>query len=817
MKNIKTLSRLTALALVFVMLFSLLVACEPDENNENLVPDDFEIVTIKVTANTPVATIKGDETVTLSVEVTGTENTAYTWTTVPEGILTISADNVVSISPDANLTANKKVSVIATSVADPDVSASKSFIVQAPTTEGSVGALTSEMIEHIGNASITVTGTVTDYYEDLLDVTNNDQTSYDTFVKMTDGKWIGIWGVTGSNKTITDYYRRDDESAEVKDENGEWGKPVDKLYIGKNNTLVAEPVKNNRTYVLWNSRHLWNHLGELDVNRFTQIEDTNEYKYTLDVTDIDDLYLMTYLSYCLTPMMSETLATIVFTVENGAITKMRAQTEMLYYVGSEIIDTAKDAERVTYTIAEFTFSDVGTTVIEDPEGYEAPQYAEKLEAALNNLKNATNYTFEIVDTQTRVPSSDAGDYEMMSVSGDKGASMLAALATSFPYANTKSASGTIGEKAFVVDDKIVIKKTGKYSYGMDDKLYHTEYYGFKTRDDSSYEEFYYDPDAKGFVGDKIWLGNMMEDYLPTFELSANIFQCVSYNMVDGLYTFTLREGAAMMDVASVLAPYGYAKNAKQSINGGGMTVVVTEDGGLKSVSFPYDISDIYAGIYTISFKNVGTTTLQTYELNGEEVGVFDNYIPRVVPTSWSAFEDDSYYHKHTTLCENYGGCSIKDAQGEITGWDHSAHTKTLDLIIKDLFGASASKVPAPNVFTDAFGDTMSSAVGFNWKEGAVAGTYIDYIAFNLQADDYDRNENYYEEAIARITAALTELGYTVDQANTDVIGGDGAYSDRTITFITEGKDGAPGVQIVIENNRTSHFFVRIYKAGEWKL
>ncbi len=825
MKNVKTISRLTALLLAVIMVFTMLVACneeppapapvDPDTGSQTPTPPASIVITMK--AEPSVSTIAGEETVKVVATVEGTDNKAVTFTTEPAGILNVTADGVVSIAPDANLTRNKKVTVIATSVEDGKVTAAKSFIVQAPVKEGQVGELTSDMLQAIGNASISVTGTVVDYYQDLLQAANSYEMSYDTFVKMVDGKWVGTWNATptpdnpdAAERAVTEFYRRDDVGAEVQDVNGEWGKAIEKIYIGKDNTMVASPVKNNRTSVLWDSQHLWNHLGELDVNRFSQIEDTNEYEYTLDPTDVDDLYFMTYISYFLTPMMTETMNKLIVTVENGAITKMVAETEKIYRVGSEVTDTSQDAESLSYTIATFTFSDIGTTVVEDPVGYEAPEYAEKLSAALEALKNATNYTYSVVDVTTQAPSTDSGDYEMeMSATASSGATMMETLSTGFPYTNYKSASGTVGEIGFVVDGNIVIAKTGQYSYSMDGKNYHTEYYGYKDNGNNTYDEFYYDPDAQGFVGDKIWLGNVKDNLQPSFVLSANIFEFGSYDARNGLYTFYLREGAATADVAKVLSPYYYAKNAASSISESSLKLVVTEQGTVKQVVYSYNINDMYYGYFTIDYKNIGTTVFQTYGSEENVKNVFDNYIPRVIPTSWSAFTDDDYYYLHTTLCENYGGC--QDADGN---WDHSAHTKTVDVIISELFGEDAASVPSPDVFTNAFGDTMSTAVGYNWKDGEVAGTYVDYLAFNLSCDDYERNDNYYEDAIARITEALYELGFTIDNPNTDTVGKPGAYSDRTISFV---KEGNPGVQIVIENNRTAHFFVRIYKAGEWKL
>ncbi len=828
MKNAKTISRLTALLLALVMVFFTLAACDngeeptPTPGTDPTPTPPAATVTVAVTATPNAVYISGNETVQLTATVSGSENTAVTYATEPAGYLNVSETGVVSVNPEATLTRNTKVSVIATSVADSTAKASKSFIVKAPVKDGVVGELTSAMLQEIGNMSITVTGKVTDYYQDLLQVTNSYETSYDTFVKMMEGKWEGTWNESNNaDKAVTTTYRRNDVSAEVMDENGEWGKPIEMIYIGKDNTMVAEPVKTDRRNpVLWSSQHLWNHLGELDVNRFVQIEDTNRYEFTLDPTNEDEVYFMTYLSYFLTPMMYETFNKLIVTVEGGKITKLTAQTQQLYYVGSEIVDTAKDAESLTYTIAEFVFSDIGTTIVNDPVGFDAPEHADKLTAALEALKGAENYTYSIADVTTRRPVSDSGDYEMASAVGTgSGASMMALLSSTFPYANYRSAGGTIGEVAWVVDGNVIIAKTSKYDYGMDDKLYRTEYTGYKDNGDGTYDSFYYDPDANGFVGNRRYYGNIQDDHQPSFVLSPNIFQYGGHDAINHVYTFILREGAATTDVAKVLSPYSYAKNAEATISSNAMTLKVSEDGQLKSITYSYNINDMYYGYYTISYKNIGTTEYASYGTEGDEHHVFDNYIRREIPTSWSAFTDTSYYYLHTNQCNKYSptACEVLGPDGEHIGWDHSAHHKTVDGIMQDLFGADAAYIPSPDVFTTAFGDTMSTYVGFNYREGAVANTYIDYVSFNMSAIDYESNDNYYQDAIERIKTALAGLGYTVDTANTNMVG-NGVTSDRFISFVKEASEaGAPGVQIVIENNRTAHFFIRIYKAGEWKL
>ncbi len=836
MKNIKTLSRLTALLLAFVMVFCLLVACEevpvtPDGDNTTdnggntgntgdtgdtgntgdtgTTPNPpAPKVGVSVTADKSV--LNPGETATLTVSVSNTDNKEVTWSVSPAGILAVGEGNIVSIVKDVEI--NTKVIVTATSVADTNASASKTFIVNPPVIEGQKGQLTSEAIAALGNNSITVTGTVKDIYQNFNDSTYNSTTSYDTFVKMTEGKWVGTWGITGRPSTsVTEYFRKG-ETDGLKDEYGDIGHQLEMIYIGKNNEMVVTKVMSSKEKsVIWESRHLWNCLEELDVNKFEYDIDSGLYVFQLDWTNPDqeelmrEAYLMTYLSYCLTPMMTETLETIMFELdENHNIVKMIAETSKIYTAAGEQIDDASKAETLQYTIFECTFSNIGTTVIEDPKGYDAPENVELLEAALKKLQEATNYTYQIVDRTTQAPSGDSGDYEIMSgTTASQGPSYMAdgETAATFPndYVNKTTGTGTVGSIGRVTADAIVISSTIQYSYSMDGKNFRTEYTGYKNNGNGTYDMFEFDATAGGFVGKRLYTGTFA-DILPTFELSANIFEWTGMTSIEGkkVYSFTLREDAAARDVALELCISRYANNADASISDGSVTVRVDEDGNLVDVSIAYNSNDIYYGIYTVKYSKIGTTEIVD--------GAFSNYAPRVLPTSWSAYTDGSYYHLHTTLCTKYG-CYNEDT-GE---YDHSSHTATVDVILNNIFGEEAASIPTPDVFIKVLGDGISQAVSFNYKEGDAEGEWCEFLSFNVTCLDYDTNDNYYMDAINAIEAELNKLGFVMDEANTDLVGGDGRNSSRWATFVKG------DIQIVFENIHTKYFYVDIYHTGDWLL
>ena len=126
------------------------------------------------------------------------------------------ADNVLSVKEGATIKFDTPVTVTATAKADRNATASKTITIIAPVVEGRVGDLTSEMIQALGNPSITVTGTLTDVYFDNYQSYLNSETVYDMIVEMEEGKWKGAWRVAGDIDYITDSYRRGEKDG-VKD------------------------------------------------------------------------------------------------------------------------------------------------------------------------------------------------------------------------------------------------------------------------------------------------------------------------------------------------------------------------------------------------------------------------------------------------------------------------------------------------------------------------------------------------------------------------------------------------------------------------
>ncbi|MGN1207257.1 MAG: hypothetical protein ACI4SP_03055, partial [Eubacteriales bacterium] len=458
MKKSSILRSLIALLIVLTMILPILASCgddtpvDPnpgdttaDAGNNGGEQQQPAIIEVKVTSEK--SKIADDETLPLTVSVTGTDNTDYTWTTSPEGILEI-VDNVATIKNP--VTIDTLVTVTATSVADPTVSGKKTIIVKAPFIEGQVGELTSDMIAALGNSSITAEGTLTDYYEDFNNSANSSSNKYSIKVEMDENAWKGTWYVMGQADTaIVDLYRQG-ETDGINDAYGNSGHGLNRVYINKNNEVASSLVKDYMSIpAVWEAQHLWNHLGNLNVNKFEYNVEENRYEYQPDLTDESDLYLLTYLAISLTPMLEDTLVNFYLVVEDGQVTKMVAETEKLF----QGADTQEDADAMSYTTIELTFSNVGTTVVSDPAPFDAPEYADYLAAALANMQAATNYTYRVKDQTVYEPSIDSGEYQVEST----GSSTQLAADTN-PYRDYVSAVGTVGSVGYVTVDAILIEE-----------------------------------------------------------------------------------------------------------------------------------------------------------------------------------------------------------------------------------------------------------------------------------------------------------------------------------------------------------------------
>ena len=768
---------------------------------DNSVFDEKEIIVKapsslgSITIGASKDTISEGEEILLTAIVTGVEDTTYTWSVSHEDLVKIE-NNVLkligTVKVDTNITITCKAN------GDESLFKSKTITVKAPIIPGQVGELTSDLISEVANSSITLSGVVTDKFTDFNNTFNSTTTKMDSLVMMSEGRWFGQWNFQHDVENIIANNYRKGEQDGIKNANGVSGHALEELFINKNNEVDAKMIKDYRSIpAVWEEQHLWNHLGNLSIDKFSYNAETLRYEYNINVNNIDDLYLMTYLSFCLTPMLEDTLHYFAFGIEDGKITKIYARTEILYY-GSE---TADGATAMSYTEVELNVQNVGTTVVPNPEAFEAPEHVELLQLAIQKMQAATNYTYRATDTTTSAPSGDSGDYEI-SVNATTGATAKLAPRTTLlggvssnKVANNTSATGTVGEFGQVTENVILIANTGKYSYGMDDKLYHTEYYGFKQNDDNTYDEFEYQTrkdhvsgETSGSLTGTRKISGTISELLPKFEFSANLFEFVGTKGTGSntTYIFVLREGAITRDIAMEVSMHSYAEDAASSTDAL-VTIVVDGNGNLVSTKYPYNLTGVYYGVIETKYSNVGTTEL--------EEDTFDDYVPRVWRTSWDQYTCKYYSPEHTSF----------------TSRDENAA-----VVLNAVFGEHAVDLPSPQIFLEIF-DDMVFGPFFNYRENGTDAEgntiYKDNVSINVQSSEYDENSRItnYEELMNELITALQEVGYTLDQSNTDTSGGESGYGDRYVV-LTKGQ-----IEIVITNNQTKHLSIYFYHLGDWIL
>lgn len=785
MKRLLTISKKVAVFVCIAIAALVMAGCKDKNKKPTTVIENVQI-TLEVSADQ----IKFGEEVKLTVTVTGSKNTGHTVKVTESGKevdYAVVENDVLKLTKD--VTIDKFITVTVTADADKTKTAVKTLTVKAPVIEGQVGDLTSELIKEIANPNITFTGIVTDTYTDLNNKRNNSIKEYESTVKMNDGKWYGTWNPKDDPTVVTtDTYLKGEKDG-VTDQYGNVGHTMEYEYVNKNNEVTKSYVKDYKSIpAVWEAQHLWNHLGQLNVNKFTYDAKNEVYKYNRS-TEEDD-YLLTYFAVSLTPMLgtSETLVDFYLKIENGHITEILGQTVVLYDGSVDV--KPQDASTVAYTTVSLKISDLGTTTIGGVKAYDAPQNADKLTAALAKMSTLRNYTFEALETQTYAPSTDDSDYELNSVSSNVNSKRALSI-----Y-NYTSSTGKVGVYGQVTENAVLYETTSKYDYTMDGKDYVVEFSGLKQVSDGNYDEFEFNASKSVelnetvFEGTKRYYGNMF-DKLPSFDMSANIFEFVtSFQGKSGetYYRFELREQLITRDVAIAVSAHPYAVDGERD-NQHKTTITVDSNGYVVQTVYPYNLaSGTYLGYITTTYDKFNETTL--------EEGIFDNYIERQIKTTWDQY-DVMYYHPTYTT-------------------DYTEEAKA-DVVFKKYLGASQyNNLPSPTLFLEIFGDNVSGPF-FDYQNRGTseAPDYHEWLGITVKTERCDENyqvpEEIFQEIKAELDAKLGAIGYKLDQANTDISGGETGYGDYYLCYYKG------DVQIVIETNHTRFFWIDFYKLGDWTL
>lgn len=771
----KNLIKKLFLVIVFVLVFAVSSCSEKPEDPNT--PTDTPVTpvvpekVVKISLTTSAETIKEDETVDLTVVVEGTDDLTYTYT--------VSNDNLVQITNDkltikTTPTIDTIVTITATSNADKTKKASKTIKVIAPVIEGQVGELTSDMITEIGDASVTLTGVVQDIYIDYNSSDNNKQTSYNYTVEMEEGKWKGVWYAEGlEGNKVTNAYRKGAD--EVTNANGITGHSVEQSFINKNNEVEVKKVTDTTsTPSVWETQHLWNHLGNLNVNKFEYDAENEVYEYKLTPSNTDELYFMTYLSVSLTPMLSDTFVKLYLKVSNGKVTTLMAQTDSVLY-GAD----PENPDAISYTTVSMDFSKIGTTEVKDPEAYDAPLYADLLTKALENMKKAESYTFKAQDFTTYSPEMNPDDYETSTMSVAKNPFGFRGKKVQ----NNTSSVGVVGTVGRITKDAALFAETSKYSFSISGEDYKTEYFGYKQNDQNSFDKFEYQKAKDTLVGIRRYNGNF-KSVLPQFDFSAGIFEYMGQTMEAGklVHKFVLRSTEITRTIAQEISCYQYANCAESSVSKI-LTITVDDEGNLVSTTYPYSITQgTYLGFVKTTYLNVNKTTL--------DADLFDGYIPREVKTTWEHYMMQSYSPSH-------GANQIE---------------VTAAVALSQAFGDKAAAIPSPKLFTDILGDALNGPF-FEWEkvdedENGKA-IYHPTFSINAQSTEYDENSTItnYDELMDQFEEALTKVGYKISLANSTTTN----PLNRYVTFVNG------DITIVFFNNGTKNIFIDFYITGDWTL
>ena len=703
----------------------------------------------------------------------------------------------------ATLSDSVDVTITVTSTANPAVKESVTIRVKP-------SGLTSTMLRKIANPNITVSGTFTDVYgttKTTYDYTIKMNSSEDEGGNVTAGAWSATWNKKGSQNVLSDNYKLGENDALIQ------------AYIDKNNKIANKTVKDTNGIVLkWSEQHYWNHLDYFANNykKFVYDDEVGAYRYNAEYgryeldtntwTNVyipsEDEYHLKYIAWSMTPALEKQFYDfyVFLNADETAIDRIEGRTypNPIYATDSD----GNATEILTgyyYTSATMYFTEIGTTVVEDPKPYQidtTQDYYKKLTEAIAKAKNMTNYSFAVVKTTMSAPSLNPDDYDIGGTTGgDTGSSGSASGqgvydGTIKPY-YYRSTSGVVGYLGVVTPDAILINETMKYESSLDDYVYRTDPYGYKQNSDGTYDEFEYDFDNRVLKGTRKRTGNIAS-VLPDFDISPAIFELTHTSVVNGtenefIYTFALRDSEIGDSVARSLCLDDYAHFAIVDAENP-FTIIVDENANITNVRFAYDI-DGESGVYETVFTDFGTSKLPA--------GTFDNYEARVIPQKWSDFTKVRIY--------------IFDGTTEPKEIYVDSAT-AIDI----MFGAErAANVPAPTVFSKIFDDNLKGL----WSD--VLAAYRDangdvkiHYALKIAAtsDNVDENGKItdLEKKIDDLTLALSQLGFECDYGNSYGV----AHSERYIVaFASE----ELGLQIKIENNNSGNFWITIYNYGDYKI
>ncbi len=529
-------------------------------------------ITIGISGQSEVRS-EGDRTFTATVN--GTSNKAVTWS-ITDG------EEYATIDGNGKLTAkkvsdDKLVTVKATSVEDPSVSAIKRITITAKPelTQSMLDALDGDKLGFEGYLVVNLYSIATGKFYSSI--------SYDIKTAMDGTNWYAQYQMA-SGVASDLYYQNHEGIASL----------VSVSFM--NDESFTPMLDDDNSPISWEASGLYNNFKNLSEADFNPPDDKT-WRLTYHGAD-ENLAQRIVASACPYDFVAKNFSLIV---EDGEVAGIYAESQDDYSVAAQYI------ARMELTVALNTGDTVKVPTLRKYEYKE--DFHGELKTALENMRSLDNYSLDFLNTGANVVTStyDSEGFEE---------TVTADICHFKPYAYAPE-SGNVGSG------------NGVKNYSGDD-------YGYvdrSTADKSLYNSYYATEDGK-FAATRAY-EKEFSNAKPTFAFAAELFTQRYVDETEGTTTYYVDE--PMSPVASMfyygvgndVALYGLFAQEGRTQTSTFTPYVVVKDGYIVESGFYYYLGYLY-GVVEIHYSKFDTTTT--------EAGVkekLDEMATRQIPTSWS--------------------------------------------------------------------------------------------------------------------------------------------------------------------------------------
>lgn len=496
--------------------------------------------------------IKYGGTITLTVEVTGTLNTAVIWS-VSTSLLDI--DNGV-VTVTAKVTADTDVTVTATSVADPTKSATHTVTVKAPPaqptlTQAMIAAVSDSKIEFNGSDEISLYSITTGKYM--------SHSSFDVNTYMDTDRWVAryIDSSTGVERTV--YYANHN------------GKSCQVGVSLNNEEEYAPTLDSSGREISWTDSGLYNPFSLLKVSDFVFNEETWMYEYIGS-----DASVMTKAAAAANPYEFEPKS-LSLIIDSGEIIGIKMVSQDDYSIASGY----KAIQTLTSTV---NYGDVVT--VPSITKYQHEEIHDKLQTAIANMQGLTNYKTQ-VDLLSVMTGSTAYSYS----------GYVETITPEDCYYQTSSYDSN-GNFVSASDTNVF----GFHAFGAD--KYNS--YNAATENNEYIKNSY--NASRAYTGS-------LDEVKPSFDFAAEIFTGYHYDQETGETYYYVDSPMSFVattfyyGVGSDINTYGvFATEGVYSSTSKFTPFVVVKDGYITEACFYFNMG-LLQGLVNISFSDYGTAAL----------------------------------------------------------------------------------------------------------------------------------------------------------------------------------------------------------------